>query len=85
VGRTLPASFSKCGRHIVRCRDLESAFFIEVENSEFGLADPCRVRQDRLKHRRELAGRTGYDAQDLRSGRLLLQRLVTLTGKPRDL
>jgi hypothetical protein len=48
---------------------------IKPQRTKLGVAEPCRARQYRLEHRRQLAWRARYDAQHLRGRSLLLQRL----------
>ena len=53
----------------------ESSSFGQEEIAEAGLADAHRVRQHALKHRLQLARRTGDDPQHLGGRGLVLQRL----------
>ena len=53
----------------------ERSVFTQLQSAEFGLADTDCVLQHRLEYRLQFAGRRTDDAQHLRRGRLLLQRL----------
>ena len=65
--------------------DTEQAVFMEVQETELGLADAHRVSQHGLEYRRQLARRRADDAEHIRRRGLLLQRLVQFAGEPRDL
>jgi hypothetical protein len=49
--------------------------FAEPKRAEFGLTNASGIRQHRLEHWLQFSGRSGDDAQHLRSRCLLLQRL----------
>src|SRR5262249_22597968 len=51
----------------------------QVDLDVLGAAKGGRSLRDRVKHRLQIGRRTGYDAQDLAGGRLLLQRLGDLS------
>src|SRR6516165_2821490 len=56
----------------------ESLTVPKSQGSKRRSAQAVRLLQDRVEHRREIAGRGIDNLQDLRGRRLLLQRLVTL-------
>jgi hypothetical protein len=58
----------------------EGAIAITLQHTELGLADAQRVRQHRVEHRLELAGRAGDHAQYLGGRRPLLQRFAQIIG-----
>src|SRR5262249_40375628 len=70
----------KLRRYAKHC-DRSGYVVIEPEQySERGLADARRFLQDGLEHRLQLPRRAGDDAQHLRGGSLLLQRLGQIVG-----
>jgi hypothetical protein len=58
-----------------RCR-VECVPVVTEKHTEFGVANPHRTLQHRLKHGFQLARRRTHDAQHFRCGRLLFQRLA---------
>ena len=68
----------ECRRYVVDCGYTQYAPVVQVQYAELGTAEPGCIRQHGLKHRLQLAGRTGNDAQHLRGRRLLLQRFAQL-------
>jgi hypothetical protein len=72
-----------------RLRDAEPGFdhqalaIILEQCPELGLAKAHRVLQHRVEYRLQLAGRTADDLQDLRCGRLPLERFAQLVEQPR--
>ena len=67
-------------------RGNREGFAIEEQHmSEFRVADAYSVLQHCIEHRVKLAGRGADNPENLRRRRLLLQRLVTLAAKARDL
>src|ERR1700730_8199957 len=58
---------------------------IDIQTPERGAAEPVCLFQNRIEHRREVAGRRVDDLQDLRGRRLLLQGLSRLGDQPRIL
>ena len=64
---------------------MKQAAFIAEQNAKLGLANTGRVLQHGLEHGLQLAGGAADDAQHLRSGGLLLQRLVALALRTRKL
>src|SRR5271155_503 len=80
--RFAPPRLSECFRCIVHRCDRESVAFGEIKYAEIRLANTRGISQDGLQYRIEVAERTRYDVEHLRSGRLLFQRLVQFAGKP---
>src|SRR5262249_35311109 len=75
------SKLSKSWRHIAHCDDAKAPIaFVQQQQSEGGVAKSGRIRQHCLKYRSEVARRTRYDTQDLRRGRLLLQRFGEVRG-----
>src|SRR5262249_8069706 len=62
------------GRRNVTGNETKETCVAKEQTTERSLAKPGRLLQHGLEHRIEVAGRTRYDAQHLRRGRLLLQR-----------
>jgi hypothetical protein len=58
----------------VHRHNMKFAVVIKRKNAEISFAKTRTMRQNGLKYRIELAGRTRYDAQYFRSRGLLLQR-----------
>src|SRR5262252_427628 len=58
---------------------------VDVQTPNFGTAEPMRLFQYRLEHRRKVAGRGVDDLQYLGSSSLLLQGLARLGQEPRVL
>ena len=69
------ARLHKRRRCIVHCGETESVSFVEIQRSEFGLADARRVFQHGLEDRFQRAWRARDDPQHLRRRGLLLHRL----------
>ncbi len=55
------------------------------DGTQGGTAEPVRLLQDRVEHRRQIAGRSVDDLQHLGGRGLLLQRLPLLGHQPRIL
>ena len=79
AGIALP-QFAPCGRRIVHRPDVEDVSVVKQEIAELGLADVRCVRQHRLEHRLQLAGRRTDDAQHFGCRRLLLQRFSEIVS-----
>ena len=77
--------FAVLRRSAVYCDDAKFVAFAEPKIAKFGLADARCILQDRLENWLQVSGRRADDTQNFRCGRLLLQGLVPLAGKPRDL
>ena len=58
----------------MRCHKAKSTVLVEIEAAEFGIADADGFLQHGLKHGLQIAGRATDDLENLRRGRLLLQR-----------
>src|SRR5215467_8420439 len=70
--------FRQCRRY-AEVRDNPGGLTLDsVQKSKFSLADPRRVRQDRLEYRLQVSRRVRDDLEYLRRRRLLLQRLGEL-------
>ena len=78
--RLAPSQLRIGGRRIVRRNDRERAAFIEVQGAKICAANARRIGQYGLKHRIEIARRARNNAQHLRGGGLLLQRLGEVGG-----
>src|SRR5215468_9613993 len=63
----------------------EPVALAQPQYTELGLADAHRIRQHGLEHGLKLAGRAGDDAQHLRGGGLLVERLAQLVEQARVL
>ena len=69
----------------VRCGRAKILPVIDGQMSVVGAAERMRLFQDRIEHRREIAGRRIDDLQHLGSRRLLLQGLTRLGNEARVL
>jgi hypothetical protein len=69
----------------VHCSRVEAVSSREKQNTEFRLADARGVFQHRLEHGLKVTGRAGDDAQYVRGGRLLLERIAQLVEQARIL
>src|ERR1700731_1557236 len=85
VNELVQPRFDVCRRRAMHGNGTEAIAFAEVHRAEFGLADASRVLEHGLEHRLQLAGRRTDDAQYVRRGRLLLQRLPQFVEQPRVL
>ena len=56
-----------------------------IDTAKLGVANADRILKHCCKHGMQIAGGAVYDLEDLKSGSLLLYRLVSLAGEPRDL
>ena len=74
---------AKCGGHAACSDGLKALAVIGVQHAERGLAQPHRLFQHRIEHRREIAGRGVDDLQHLGGRGLLLQCLALLGDQPR--
>ena len=64
---------------------METLAIIGVQDAERGSAQPHRLFQHRIEHRRQIAGRGIDHLQHLGGRGLLLQRLALLGDQPRVL
>src|SRR5262249_39526288 len=77
--------FGKLWRRIVQGDASEPVTFAQCHGAETGLANARGILQRFLEHRPQFAGRRADDAQYIRGGGLLLQRLAQLVEQPRVL
>jgi hypothetical protein len=61
-------------------RDGIGITFTPPDNAGIRFAQPCRRLDQRIEHLRQIKRRPTNDFEDFGGGRLLLKRLVTLTG-----
>ena len=73
------------GGSVVHCNAPQPAILAERHGAETGFADAGCIFQHGLEHGLQLAWRTGNNAQHLRCGGLLLQRLAQFVEQPRVL
>src|SRR6266566_1832322 len=59
---------------------MKGIVLVAEQHAEFGFTDSRRIRQHRIEHRLQLAGRRADDAQNFGGRRLLLQRFAELTA-----
>src|SRR6516162_11490373 len=81
---TLPDPIAK-SRVAMHRTKMEALTVPGSKNAKGSLAQPRRLLQHRLKHRRQIAWRAVDDPQHLSGRSLLLQRLARLCNQPRVL
>src|SRR5262249_2104673 len=64
------------------CRSLKAVAKHPHDHSIICITQSSGSRRDRIEHRLNIRRRAGYDAQDLTSGSLLLQRLLEFLKQP---
>src|SRR6516164_5137572 len=69
------AKFSEGRRRVVRGKEVQKLAVPAIDDSKLSVADANSVLEHRVEYRLQIAGRAGNDAQYLRGGCLLLQRL----------
>ena len=84
-GERLPQSLGEWLRQAAHRDGAEHLAVVELQTAASGAAEAVRLFEDRVEHRREIAGRAVDDLQDLGGRGLLLQRLARLGDQPRVL